>query len=178
MERRFQGGVQSEERREGRGAYQARSASRPGKQLDRCDAGEWDGAMQCRSGMRDDGGNQDGGGELSAEEDDALGCEGGEGGGGVRVFLDQSDRFSPPSPVAGWDISRTRTRTRETTGDVARYSGICWVGLLLVFSMVVYSRAAGAEQSIEPGFVSIFDGQSLRGWPVSAKKGHSGAMKD
>lgn len=31
------------------------------------------------------------------------------------------------------------------------------------------------SQSIEPGFVSIFDGKTLDGWHVSAKTGHSGA---
>jgi len=30
---------------------------------------------------------------------------------------------------------------------------------------------------MEAGFVSIFDGQSLKGWHVSAKTGHSGASK-
>ncbi len=38
-------------------------------------------------------------------------------------------------------------------------------------------KAASAPVS-EPGFVSIFDGQSLKGWHISAKSGHSGTTKN
>src|SRR4029079_14579699 len=37
--------------------------------------------------------------------------------------------------------------------------------------------AAGAEQSMEAGVVSIFDGQALKGGHVRAKTGHSRASK-
>ena len=39
----------------------------------------------------------------------------------------------------------------------------------------VESRADKEDK--EKGFVSIFDGKSLKGWRVSAKSGHSGASK-
>jgi hypothetical protein len=38
--------------------------------------------------------------------------------------------------------------------------------------------ADGAAASAEPAFVTIFDGQSLKGWHVSAKSGHSGTSKN
>jgi Domain of Unknown Function (DUF1080) len=40
----------------------------------------------------------------------------------------------------------------------------------------VESRAA-KEADKEKGFVSIFDGKTLKGWRISAKSGHSGASK-
>jgi hypothetical protein len=35
-----------------------------------------------------------------------------------------------------------------------------------------------SAQTVEPGFESIFDGKTLKGWHVSAKTGHSGASKN
>ncbi len=49
-----------------------------------------------------------------------------------------------------------------------------------VFAETRDSPAAAHEPGItipEEGFVSIFDGQSLKGWHVSAKSGHSGTSK-
>jgi hypothetical protein len=49
------------------------------------------------------------------------------------------------------------------------------VGLLLLGVVPLSLRGA---DPIEPGFVSIFDGQTLKGWHVSGKTGHSGASKN
>jgi hypothetical protein len=48
------------------------------------------------------------------------------------------------------------------------------IGLVVVLVSAVYVWA----QSKDDGFVSIFDGQTLKGWHVSAKTGHSRASKN
>src|SRR6185369_10266223 len=89
--------------------------------------------MQCRSWLCNDGGNQDGGRKLSPEEDNALGCENGKGGGRVKAI----------------------------------------VGLVLIAA----ASCLGAADPTEAGFVSVFDGKTLKGWHVSAKTGHSRVSK-
>ncbi len=44
-----------------------------------------------------------------------------------------------------------------------------------VFLSALFLAAGCLAQQDEPGFVSIFDGKTLKGWHVSAKTGHSGA---
>jgi len=45
------------------------------------------------------------------------------------------------------------------------------------FSIFLLIAAVLAVRAAEPDFVPIFDGQTLKGWHVSAKTGHSGASK-
>ncbi len=47
--------------------------------------------------------------------------------------------------------------------------------LTILYVAVAFSASA---QTNETGFVPIFDGQSLTGWHVSAKTGHSRASKN
>jgi hypothetical protein len=51
-------------------------------------------------------------------------------------------------------------------------------GRLLLTSVIVFTSLAACAQSTEPGFVPLFDGQTLKGWHVSAKTGHSRASKN
>src|SRR3954470_18340607 len=55
------------------------------------------------------------------------------------------------------------------------------IGLAAVFLLAglgALSRGQdGAGTKDEKGFVSIFDGKTLKGWHVSAKSGHSGTSK-
>jgi hypothetical protein len=49
---------------------------------------------------------------------------------------------------------------------------------LLMTSIIVLASLAAHAQSTEPGFVALFDGETLKGWHVSAKTGHSRASKN
>src|SRR5678816_4661330 len=81
-----QGGVQGEEQRRRRNHHPALAASRPREQLDRRHARQRPRGLQCRSWLRDDGHHQVGRGELSPAQDDAVGCEDGEGCRVVRTL--------------------------------------------------------------------------------------------
>jgi hypothetical protein len=50
--------------------------------------------------------------------------------------------------------------------------------ILLLAGVLAFTNLAGHAQSTEPGFLPLFDGQSLKGWHVSAKTGHSRASKN
>jgi hypothetical protein len=49
---------------------------------------------------------------------------------------------------------------------------------LLLASVLAFTDLAAQAQSTEPGFFPLFDGESLKGWHVSAKTGHSRASKN
>lgn len=44
-----------------------------------------------------------------------------------------------------------------------------------LFLTIAFSHSLFAAAAVEPGFTSIFDGESLKGWHVDTKTGHSGA---
>ncbi|MGL6076997.1 MAG: 3-keto-disaccharide hydrolase [Fimbriiglobus sp.] len=50
--------------------------------------------------------------------------------------------------------------------------------LLVTFTTFAYSEPPKPEKFSEDGFVSIFDGKSLKGWNISAKTGHSNPSKN
>src|SRR5206468_2592480 len=80
VQRRLQGGVQGEERREGRDAPHPEASARPGRQLPRRRPRQRHPALQRRARLRDDGGDQAGGRVVPPAEDDAVGPEGRKGG--------------------------------------------------------------------------------------------------
>ena len=50
--------------------------------------------------------------------------------------------------------------------------------IALVAVTIAFTSLAACAQSTEAGFVTLFDGQTLKGWHVSAKTGHSRASKN
>lgn len=63
---------------------------------------------------------------------------------------------------------------RTTPGAYA-----AWLALMAALLCIPFASRAdkAAAKDDEKGFVSIFDGKTLKGWKVSAKSGHSGASK-
>lgn len=48
---------------------------------------------------------------------------------------------------------------------------------IFLFVLLLFAAGASVTSAPEEGFVPIFDGQTLAGWHVSAKTGHSGASQ-
>jgi hypothetical protein len=48
---------------------------------------------------------------------------------------------------------------------------------LAALSLLAPANAVEKEKDKDDGFVSVFDGKTLKGWKISAKTGHSGASK-
>src|SRR5204863_4696976 len=87
VQRRLQGGVQGEERRQGGDEADPAEAARPGRQLPRRGPRQRYAALQRRARVRDDGGDQTGGRVVPPAEDDALGPEGRKGGDGMTALV-------------------------------------------------------------------------------------------